>query len=60
MLVGSCRRCGTPTTLHCVVCGRTICRNCLDADERVCPECAALQKRQKGPVGVSLPPSRRM
>ncbi|MCI4330475.1 MAG: hypothetical protein L3K19_01325 [Thermoplasmata archaeon] len=59
MLVGSCARCGAPATLRCTFCGRTFCHNCLDADERVCPECHAMQKKQKGPTGIRLPPSRR-
>ena len=58
MLVGSCARCGTPTTLRCTFCGRTICKNCMDADERFCPDCVALQKKQKGVANVRLPPSR--
>jgi hypothetical protein len=58
MLVGSCSRCGSPTTLRCTFCGRTVCKNCLDADERLCPDCLALQKRQKGVANVRLPPSR--
>jgi hypothetical protein len=59
MLVGTCQRCGAPATLRCSFCGRTFCRNCLDADERMCPDCIAMQKAGKGPTGARLPPSRR-
>lgn len=60
MLVGSCQKCGAPATLRCTFCGRTFCRNCLDREERVCPDCLLMQKRSKGPVGSQLPPSRRI
>lgn len=60
MLVGSCARCGAPATLRCSLCGRTLCRNCLDPEERMCPECIQLQKKQKGSPGVPVPPSRRI
>jgi hypothetical protein len=60
MLVGSCARCGKPASLRCAMCGRTVCRECLDEDERFCPDCALIRKRQKGPTGQPLPPSRRM
>lgn len=60
MLIGMCSRCGAPATLRCAMCGRTSCRDCLDADERYCPDCTLLQKRQKGPTGGRMPPSRRM
>jgi hypothetical protein len=60
MLVGSCAKCGAPATLRCSLCGRTLCRNCLDADERICPDCQQMQKQSKATGGVRLPPSRRM
>ncbi|MGI0132547.1 MAG: hypothetical protein ACREDK_05580 [Thermoplasmata archaeon] len=59
MLVGSCHRCGAPATLRCSVCARTFCRNHLDADERICPDCAAFQKKQRGAPNLPAPPSRR-
>jgi hypothetical protein len=59
VLVSQCAKCGLPATLHCTICGRTFCRTCLDADERVCTDCLTLQKRARGVVGVRLPPSRR-
>ena len=60
MLVGQCARCGLPASLGCTVCGRTFCRNDLDADERICSDCAAGQKNAKSPVGARSPPSRRL
>lgn len=61
MLVGQCARCGMPASLGCTICGRTFCRNCLDADERVCSDCVAGQKAQKGSaVEARSPPSRRL
>ncbi len=49
-----------PATLGCTICGRTFCRNCLDADERICSDCASGQKQQKaGSVDARSPPSRR-
>ncbi len=60
MLVGQCARCGMPASLGCTICGRTFCRNCLDADERVCSDCAAGLKQQKSPVDARSPPSRRV
>lgn len=59
MLVGSCAQCGAPATLRCAMCGRTLCRLHLDADERLCPDCLKIHRRQKGPTGVPLPPSHR-
>jgi hypothetical protein len=59
MLVGQCARCGAPASLGCTVCGRTFCRTCLDADERVCTDCLEVQKRSHGTVGGRSPPSRR-
>jgi hypothetical protein len=40
------------------VCGRTLCVSCLDTEERICPDCVAVQKRQKGFPTVKHPPSR--
>jgi hypothetical protein len=60
MLVGTCARCGLPASLRCTLCGRTVCRDCLDEDERLCPECVQIRKKAKGPAGPPLPPSRRM
>ncbi len=60
MLVGQCARCGLPASLGCTVCGRTFCRNDLDADERVCSDCAASLKNAKSPVSARTPPSRRL
>lgn len=60
MFVGQCARCGMPASLGCTVCGRTFCRNCLDSDERMCSDCAAGLKQQKGSVEARAPPSRRM
>ncbi|HTT26220.1 MAG TPA: hypothetical protein VMH90_04570 [Thermoplasmata archaeon] len=60
MLVGQCARCGAPANLRCTVCGRTYCRKCLDADERICPDCLGMQKRQKGELTARSPPSRRL
>lgn len=63
MLIGSCQRCGAPASLRCAFCARTVCRNCLDADERMCPDCVHLQKKQAKHHGVASsppPPSHRM
>ena len=60
MLVGSCARCGAPATLRCAMCARTVCRNCLDEDERFCPDCVEIRKKTKGSAGPPLPPSRRI
>lgn len=60
MLVGQCARCGMPASLGCTICGRTFCRNCLDADERVCSDCQANARQQKSPVEARAPPSRRV
>jgi hypothetical protein len=60
VLVGQCARCGMPASLGCTICGRTFCRSCLDADERICSDCAAGQKEHKGPVEARSPPSRRV
>jgi hypothetical protein len=60
MIVGMCAKCGAPASLRCAMCGNTFCRNHLDQDERMCPDCTALQKRQRGSPGVPLPPSRRL
>jgi len=57
-LVGQCQRCGAPAHLRCTVCGRTLCVSCLDTEERICPDCVAVQKRQKGFPTVKHPPSR--
>ncbi|HTT35027.1 MAG TPA: hypothetical protein VMH78_04070 [Thermoplasmata archaeon] len=42
------------------MCGRTVCRECLDEDERYCPECTQIRKRAKGAPGSPHPPSRRV
>ena len=60
MLVGQCARCGLPASLGCTLCGRTFCRNDLDADERICSDCAAGLKNAKSAVGARSPPSRRL
>jgi hypothetical protein len=60
MLVGQCVRCGLPASLGCTVCGRTFCRADLDADERLCADCAVGVKNVKSPVGARGPPSRRL
>jgi hypothetical protein len=60
VLVGQCARCGTPASLGCTVCGRTFCRSCLDADERMCADCVAGLKNAKSPVAARGPPSRRL
>jgi len=60
VFVGQCARCGIPATLGCTVCGRTFCRGCLDADERVCSDCAQALKQTKNPVEARSPPSRRV
>jgi hypothetical protein len=60
MLVGQCARCGVPASLGCTICGRTFCRNCLDADERVCADCLESLKHAKSPVQSRPPPSRRI
>lgn len=60
MLVGQCARCGMPAALACTICGRTFCRRCLDADERVCSDCLEGQKVAKSPVDQRSPPSRRL
>jgi hypothetical protein len=41
------------------VCGRTLCINCLDSEERVCPDCVEMQKKTKGVPSLKHPPSRR-
>jgi hypothetical protein len=60
MFVGQCARCGIPATLGCTVCGRTYCRGCLDADERMCAECVQGLRNVKNPVEARAPPSRRV
>jgi hypothetical protein len=61
VLVGQCARCGSPASLGCTVCGRTFCRMCLDSDERMCSDCAAVQKtHHKSLVAPRSPPSRRI
>ncbi|MCI4335501.1 MAG: hypothetical protein L3K04_07755 [Thermoplasmata archaeon] len=57
-LVGQCRRCGNPASLRCTVCGRLLCRSCLDSEERICPECTEARRHQKGIPSVKHPPSR--
>ncbi len=60
MLVGQCASCGMPASLGCTVCGRTFCRKCLDADERICADCLRGQRQGRGPVESRPPPSRRL
>jgi hypothetical protein len=60
VFVGQCARCGSPASLGCTVCGRTMCRTCLDPDERMCSECVTAMKHPKNPVEHRSPPSRRV
>ena len=60
MLVGQCARCGTPAALSCTICGRTYCRRCLDEEERVCADCAQVQRNPKSTVEHRPPPSRKI
>jgi len=59
VFVGQCARCGAPASLGCTVCGRTMCRQCLDSDERMCSDCATTLHRSKSPVEHRSPPSRK-
>ena len=58
LIVTSCARCGSPAHLRCVVCGRTICRGCLDEDERLCHDCEA-DRKKGGRQMTGHPPSRK-
>lgn len=58
MLVGQCSRCGKPAALACTVCGRTFCRDDLDADERICSDCAQVKRNPRSSVESRPPPSR--
>lgn len=39
MLVGQCYVCGKPAMISCPMCGRTVCRQDMDADGRLCRPC---------------------
>lgn len=60
MLVGTCQACGAPANLRCTICARTFCQGCLDADERLCPDCIAYQRKNRGLPMPGHPPSRRI
>jgi hypothetical protein len=60
MLVGQCAACGAPASLGCTICGRTFCRTCLDADERICADCLQGQRKARNPIEARPPPSRRV
>ncbi|HTT73866.1 MAG TPA: hypothetical protein VMG99_06970 [Thermoplasmata archaeon] len=60
MLVGQCARCGAPASLGCTVCGRTVCRSCLDPEERMCLDCESSTRRTKSPIEHRGPPSRKV
>lgn len=46
MLIGQCYVCGKPAMLACPMCGRTVCRDDLDADGRLCRPCRKRMARQ--------------
>ncbi len=59
IIVDRCHRCRMPASLRCSVCGLTVCTSCLDADERMCLDCAHLASNPSSPP-VGHPFSRKV